>query len=193
MAFARGFKARCETIARSIRRELGHRPHAPLSVSELAEYVGVELMTPRDIPGMSDESLRVMIEDEKEDWSALTTLIAGVTVVIYNPMNSPGRHSSDITHELAHVELRHTPSTLMFAPDGTWTLRTYDDQQEAEAAWLSGCLLLPRPALLHIAEMDLSEGAAAERYMVSRQLLGYRKVVTGVPRQMERRRAARCG
>ena len=77
----------------------------------------------------------------------------------------------------------------MFAPDGTWTLRTYDDQQEAEAAWLSGCLLLPRPALLRITEMDLSETEAAERYVVSRQLLRYRKVVTGVFVQLERRRA----
>ena len=190
MAFARGFKARCENIAETIRRELGLRPHDPLSVTELAEYLGAWLITPSDIPRMSESSLRVVLRDEKDDWSALTTSFAGVTVVIYNPANSPGRHSSDITHELAHVELRHKPSTLMFAPDGTWTLRSYDGQQEAEAAWLSGCLLLPRAALLRVAELGPSDKDAAARHGVSEQMLRYRKDITGVTRQIERRRAA---
>ena len=78
----------------------------------------------------------------------------------------------------------------MFSPDGKWTLRSYDDQQEAEAAWLSGCLLLPRPALLRIAKLKLSDREAAARYGVSEQLLRYRKDITGVTRQLERRRAA---
>ena len=190
MAFARGFKARCENVAQTIRRELGRRPYDPLPVTELAQYVGAWLITPTEIPRMSGTSLRVLLRDEKKDWSALTTRIAGVTVVIYNPANSPGRHSSDVTHELAHVVLRHAPSTLMFAPDGTWTLRSYEGQQEAEATWLSGCLLLPRPALLRIAELELSDGEAAARYEVSEQLLRHRRVVAGVKLQMERRRAA---
>ena len=86
--------------------------------------------------------------------------------------------------------LRHEPSKLILTPDLTWAFRSYDGPAEAEATWLSGCLLLPRPALLRIAEMDLSETEVAARYVVSEQLLGYRKAVTAVTRQLERRRAA---
>ena len=191
MAFARGFKARCENMAETIRRELGRRPYDVVSATELAAYVGARLIAPSDIPGMSESSLRVLLKDDREDWSAATISDASeLPIVIYNPANSLGRRSSDIAHELAHVLLRHEPSKLLFTPDLTWAFRSYDGPAEAEAAWLSGCLLLPRPALLQIAEMDLSETEAAARYVVSEQLLGYRKAVTAVTRQLERRRAA---
>ena len=135
-------------------------------------------------------SRRVLLKDDREDWSAATISdVADSPIVIYNPANSLGRRSSDIAHELAHVLLRHEPSKLILTPDLTWALRSYDGPAEAEAAWLSGCLLLPRPALLQIAEMDLSSRVAAARYVVSEQLLGYRKAVTAVTRQLERRRA----
>ena len=71
----------------------------------------------------------------------------------------------------------------MFAPDGTWMIRSYDKQQEDEAAWLAGCLLLPRPALVVIARRSKVNDAAA-RYEVSAQLLRYRMNATGVTRQM---------
>ena len=80
---------------------------------------------------------------------------------------------------------------LMFAPDGTWTLRSFDEQQEREAAWLSGCLLLPRPALLLITRLNLSPLEAAERYGVSQQMLKFRKQVTGVARQVRSRKESK--
>ena len=184
MPFARGFKTRCENIAQSIRLDLGRGPGDPLPVTELADYLGVRIITPYDIPGMSEESLRALLNDECNDWSALTIAGSDATFVIYNPTNSPKRRSSDVAHELAHLLLRHSPSTMMFAPDGTWTLRSYDGQQEEEAAWLSGCLLLPRPALLRILQMNLSPSEAATRYEVSDQLFRFRKDITGVTRQM---------
>ena len=113
-------------------------------------------------------ALRVLLEDDADDWSALTISGNGIVSVIYNPAHSPGRRSSDIAHEISHLLLRHSPSILMFAPDGTWTLRTYDVQQEAEANWLSGCLLLPRPALLRIAQENLNLREAMNRYEVRR-------------------------
>ena len=172
MAFARGFKKRCENMAETIRRELGRRPYDVVLATELAAYVGARLITPSDIPGMSELSLWMLLKAEKEDWSATT--ISGVDdspIVIYNPANSLGRRSSDIAHELAHVLLRHEPSKLIFSPDLKWAFRSYDGPAEAEAAWLSGCLLLPRPALLRIAETGLSPREAAARYVVSQQLL----------------------
>ena len=192
MAFARGFKTRCENIAESIRVELDRAPSAPLSADELADYVGVQVMVPTDIPGMSAASLRIL-EDEYDDWSALTISGPAGIRVASNPQNSAARRSSDLAHECAHLLLRHAPSTLMFAPDGTWTLLSYDKQQEDEAAWLSGCLLLPRSALLRIAESSLSTPEAIACYAVSEQLFRYRMGITGVRKQTTEGRRARSG
>ena len=192
MAFARGFKTRSENIAESIRVELDRAPSAPLPADELADYVDVQVVVPTDIPGMSAASLRIL-EDEYDDWSALTISGPAGILVVSNPQNSPARHSSDLAHECAHLLLRHAPSTLMFGPDGTWTLRSYDQEQEEEAGWLSGCLLLPRPALLRIAESGLSTPEATARYAVSEQLLRYRMGITGVRKQTTGGRRARSG
>ena len=189
-SFARGFKTRCENIAQSIRADLELHPTDPLSVDDLADYLGAQIITPHDIPGMSGTALRVLLEDDADDWSALTISGHGSAFVIHNPTHSAGRRSSDIAHELAHLLLRHSPSILMFGPDGTWTLRTYDDQQEEEATWLSGCLLLPRPALLLIAEANLTPQVATKRYKVSERLLRYRRDMTGVSQQLRRRNTA---
>ena len=189
MPFARGFKTRCENIALSNRLALDKLPEGPLPVDLLAQHLSVRLITPDDVPGMSPQSLRSLLEEEVDDWSALTVSGPASTLLIYNPTNSPGRRSNDIAHELAHLLLEHTPSALMFAPDGTWTIRSYDNQQEEEASWLSGCLLLPRKALLNIAKRRLPESQAEEEYCVSRQLFRYRMDVTGVSRQTGRRRS----
>ena len=187
MPFARGFKTRCENIAQSVRVDLGLGASDPLPASELATYLGVKIIIPQDIPGMSGELLEVLLVDEAQGWSALTVSDSRSTFVIYNPQNSEGRRSSDVTHELAHILLRHAPSVLMFAPDGTWALRTYDKQQEDEAAWLSGCLLLPRPALLSIEKAGQPPAVAATEYGVSQRLLRYRTDMTGVARQVRSR------
>ena len=50
MPFARGFKTRCENIAQSVRVDLGLGASDPLPASELATYLGVEVITPQDIP-----------------------------------------------------------------------------------------------------------------------------------------------
>ena len=187
MPFARGFKTRCENIALSVRQDLALDEWDPLPVDELAGYLGVETITPQQIPGMSGESLEILLSEESDSWSALTVSHPKSTVVIYNPQNSPGRRSSDIAHELAHLMLRHSPSVLMFAPDGTWAIRSYDSQQESEAAWLSGCLLLPRPALLSIARSGRPPQFAAAEYGVSLRLLQSRTDMTGVARQLRNR------
>ena len=43
-----------------------------LSASALAGYVSARLIAPSDSPGMSESSLRVLLKDDREDWSAAT-------------------------------------------------------------------------------------------------------------------------
>ena len=62
-------------------------------------------------------------------------------------------------------------------------LRDYDEDAEEEATWLSGCLLLPREALLHIRKNGIDEQAARDTYRVSSDLLRFRINRIGVERQ----------
>lgn len=65
-----------------------------------------------------------------------------------------GRLASDIMHELAHLIIGHEPARVDVTEDGLLILNTFSQKQEDEAKWLSGCLLLPRPALLAIRARD---------------------------------------
>ena len=91
-------------------------------------------------------------------------------------------------HELAHIILGHRPAKLFLSASGI-PLRTHDKDQEDEAAWLAGCLLLPRPILLVIARGKMAESDACAEFGVSRDLLKYRLNVSGVNVQLRRARA----
>jgi len=62
-------------------------------------------------------------------------------------------------------------------------LKSYDKLQEEEADWLSGCLLLPREALISIKKRNLDLTHAASLFGVSQRMLTYRLATTGVNRQ----------
>ncbi len=61
-------------------------------------------------------------------------------------------------------------------------LNNYDKLEEEQADWLSGCLLLPREALMAIKRRRTDESAAAQEYGISQQMLRYRMSTTGVDR-----------
>lgn len=187
MPFARGFRTRSENIAEQVRRDIGLLPTEPLSLDQVAATIGVRLITPSNVRGMSRESLDVLLHRESDAWSAVTVSCGFVDVVVYNPTSSAARTSSDVAHEIAHLLLAHEPSTLSFVQDGTWTIRSYNQGQEDEAAWLGGCLLLPRVALLDLASRGVGDPEACAQYGVSQALLRYRRNITGVARQQASR------
>lgn len=189
MPFARGFRTRCENIAEQVRRDIGLIATAPLSIEQLASTIGVQLLTPGDVRGMPQESLDVLLRHKSDSWSAVTVSCGSVDVVVYNPTSSSARTASDVAHEIAHLLLAHEPSTLSFVQDGTWTIRSYNQGQEDEAAWLGGCLLLPRVALIDLLSHRASDADACARFGVSQALLQYRRNITGVARQQALRAA----
>jgi Zn-dependent peptidase ImmA (M78 family) len=88
-------------------------------------------------------------------------------------------------HELSHIILGHKPSQIVFlTPDSKIALRDYNQDLEEEAIWLSGCLLLPREALIFIRRSGLSDSKACHRYGVSSNLLTFRMNMTGVNYQI---------
>jgi len=64
-------------------------------------------------------------------------------VTVYNPCSEASRTSSDLAHELAHLLLNHDVRELQQIAGHTFFTCNHD--QEEEANWLAGCLLLPDP------------------------------------------------
>ena len=174
-----------------IRGELGLTPTDPLDPAELATYLGVELLTPKEIPGLPRGVVDQLLVHDPWGWSAVTLADGGRPLVIYNPRKSEGRRASDITHELAHLVLDHEPGTLVFSQDGGMAMRSFNQKQEDEANWLAWVLLLPRDALVLCRRRDLDVGLIAKAYGVTEVLVTFRLRTTGVNRQIGHARARR--
>lgn len=185
--FERGFKSWCEHQSLELRRQLGQRQFDPLDPRALAAHLKIDVWTASDVRSVSTEAREALAADDA-GWSAVTLEFPQQQrkLIILNQTHSLRRQSSDLTHELAHHLCGHRPSSLEVSEEGLLMLETYSRKDEEEADWLSGCLLLPRPVLIHIKRRFADEEAAAEAYMVSRAMLKYRLDVTGVNYQLKR-------
>lgn len=181
----RGFKTRCENISLQMRKDLGLEKNDPLLPWPLAEHLGVSLWKPSDIQGLTKTSYALLTGTERNSWSALAISLNGMEAIIYNSTHSEARQSSDIMHELSHILLKHEPSKMVLFYDGSVVLRSYNEAQENEASWLSGCLLLPREVLVFMKRVGMSTNDACRKYKVSSTLLDYRMNLAGVNHQFQ--------
>jgi Zn-dependent peptidase ImmA (M78 family) len=184
--FERGFKTWCEKYSVEKRKTLGLAASAPLDTVAFAKHLGVRVWTPRDVSGVSADALAVLLRNDgvtPSCWSAVTLVVGNKVVVILNSSHSPARQASDLTHELAHYIRSHEAQEVAISEQGLMLLKSYDKVQEEEADWLSGCLLLPREALISIRRRRLADELASAEYGVSMKMLNYRMSMTGVNRQ----------
>jgi hypothetical protein len=184
--FERGFKTWCERYSAAKRKELGLKPTDPLDPRQLAANLGIRVWRVDEVPGITKDMLEVLLRNDgvtPSCWSAVTVVVGSKVVVILNTSHSSGRQSSDLMHELAHRIREHKAQDVAISPSGLMFLRDYDKVQEEEADWLSGCLLLPREALISIKRRRLEAQDAAVTFGVSQRMLTYRLAMTGVNRQ----------
>ena len=186
IVFERGFKTWCENYSVQQRRDMGLAAHEPLDARKLAAHLGVRVWIPGDIPGLSAETLAILLRSDgvtPSCWSAVTLIAGSSKVIILNSSHSAARQSSDLMHELAHLIRGHVAQEVDLSEEGLMLLKDYDKQYEDEADWLAGCLLLPRDALLSIKRRRLEAIEAATMYGISQRMLSYRMAVSGVGRQ----------
>ena len=189
MALRRGFKSEAERIAASLRADLGVGAAQPVTPDNLAELLGVEIRSGDDL--ISRDRFVVLDELQPDAFSACTFRPSPDRVVIvFNPLSAPSRRTSDLAHEFAHILLDHDLSRIETLGDITFL--SCDPIQEEEAAWLSGCLILPRPLLLAEVRRGGTASDIAKRHGVSETMARYRLNVTGVARQHAARRKRRA-
>ena len=182
MALRRGFKSEAEGIARRVQTDLGLNATQSVAPEDLAELLGIEVRAGDDlIPRKRFEELQQIQPDA---FSACTLRPSpDRLVVVYNPLSSDNRRRSDLAHELAHALLEHDLSRLEKL--GEVTFLSGDNDQEDEASWLAGCLLLPRALLLAEVRKGVGPEEIAQKCGVSESMAQYRLNVTGVSRQRQ--------
>ena len=185
--YRRGFKSWCEATSLQYRTALGLKPHEPLSADRMAAHLGLRVVPIERISSLSAKATRQLTITDPGSWSAVTISVGEARIVVVNPAHSDGRRSNDLMHECGHAALNHVTPQAFRHTDGPLMLSAYDKQQEAEADWFAGALLLPRAALLRVMHQGISLDDAANHYRTSVTLLKMRLDLTGVNIQARRR------
>ncbi len=177
----RGFKAEAERLSENTRDEMGKRPSDRIDALKLARHIGAEVRCADELT--SREKLQTLEELQPGAFSACTFTVGDRHVIVYNPLASMGRTQSDIAHEAAHIMLKHSMKSVQTI--GGVSFFTCDADEEQEANWLAGCLLLPRRLLYLAAKRGLDSSGIAQAYNVSEPMAAFRLRTTGVMRQLQ--------
>ena len=188
MAFRRGFKSQCERRSVEIRKSLNLTTVCPLSAFDLAQHFDVTVWSTEDVHGLTTDDHLCLSTEDDDCWSALTLRIESDHLVIYKSGQSDARVNSVVMHELSHIILGHELADAVLLSDGSLVPSNFSQDQEDEADWLGGTLLLPRPALLKMVQDQTADAIAQRHYGVSTEMLIYRTRMTGVRNQMRNRR-----
>jgi Zn-dependent peptidase ImmA (M78 family) len=176
----RGFKTEAERTAQDIRAEMGRRATDPLDAVDLARHLGAQVRSADELTTRA--KLEALEQLQPGAFSACTFTLSNRHVIVYNPLASTPRTQSDIAHEASHILLGHEVKDVNKI--GGVAFLTCDPDEEQEANWQAGCLLLPRPLLLVAARNGMNAAAIADVYNVSEQMAAYRLRATGVERQI---------
>lgn len=183
-------KAALRRLALELRREVDLTAHDMFDPIILATLYGVEVIRLSEI-ACSPKALKHFQIDRPDRFSgALVPLGDGSTVIIENDSHEPERRASTASHEVAHVTLEHPFAATLTNSKGC---RVSMKGHEAEAAELSGELLLPTEAARKLAFDPVSDEVVAQRFGISIDMARWRMNATGARKIAERARAKRRG
>lgn len=189
--FRRGFKTWAERTSLRVRQKLKLLPSSPLDPLRLAELLGVSVVASSDLSDLPEDVRRRLVNDHRDCWSAITVSDGHGHLIVTNLSHAQTRLNSSLAHEIAHIVLGHEPSMMFISANSGIALRTHNDEQEDEANWLAGCLLLPREALVAIRRIGRSDEEVCSEFGVSPAMLRFRLNTTGVDVQLRRARKIR--
>mgnify|MGYP000851022185 CR=1 FL=1 len=181
MPFERGFKANANRISLRVREKMGLFPIDPLDPFAVCDFFEIEVIKLSDLK--CDASC--FLGPDQSAFSAVTVPCGARTAIVHNDAHHVHRQRSNICHELAHSFLGHAHAPPL-TDEG---LRIHDGGIEAEANFMSGTLLIPNEAALHIVRTGI-QSSARRLYGVSSQMLEYRLRVSGARTIYSRKLAA---
>lgn len=170
MGLRRGFKAQANRISLRVREKLSLAPSDPVDPVIVCRYFDIDLI---ELSALSVDAARFLQADQSS-FSAVTVPRGYRTAIVHNDAHSRFRQNSNICHELAHCFLGHEGA----APLTENGERTRDSEQEAEAHFLGGVLLIPDEAAKRIVLRGLRDHAC-ELYGASEEMMDYRLRISG--------------
>jgi len=153
-------------VAQEERAALGLRANAPFDPYALAEEHGIDVYTLSSLAefGMGTEVLNHFTAVDSSAWSAALVPLGTARVIIENESHSVVRRRSNIAHELGHHLLEHPFDNVIFGEDHK---RQFNEQQEKQATYMAGELLIPLTAAQRMAYDDWDNARVAAAYGVS--------------------------
>jgi Zn-dependent peptidase ImmA (M78 family) len=148
--------------------------------------MGIAVWAATTVRGLSEDDRRHLLEVARDEWSAFVLQENNRYLIVFNPHQSPARLNSVLMHELSHIVLGHELAYAKQTADGYFMNGGYDQEQEDEANWLGGTLLLPRPALIWVRGERMTEDEASKHFEVSLEMLRWRIRMTGIDYQLGR-------
>lgn len=181
-----GFKAMAERRSLEFRAKLNLSANSPLPGRVLARHLGIVIISPEQVPGLSANDLKLLTEDCKW-WSAGLLKSEKGTLILLNTSHNPARQESNIMHEIAHEDCGHEPVGFYQQPGCPFPLRSFDASHEGEAEYLGACLQIPRDGLLWALKRRMTSAEIANYFGASEEMVRYRRNTTGVDAQLSRR------
>ncbi len=183
MTLRRGFKAEAENTSKELRAELGLTVDDPFPIEDAAALRKVEIVSADEL--VDAERLAELERLQAFAFSACTFDFDGDHVIVFNPIRSEERQRSDTAHEFAHLLLKHELTEIREVAGVPF--RTCRSDQEEEATYLGGTLLLPRPTLLSAIARGMSVDSIARHFQTTKEMAQFRVNITGVMRQVKSR------
>lgn len=163
------FRRRCEALAGVCRAELGLNAFDALEGTRLAKALAVRIYRPSEQTGFPLAQAREL--EEREDWFGVT-LPLEPPIILIRPHLPSTRHESTLMHELAHILLKHPLERISLSPEEP--PREFSSRIEAEAAYLGGCLQIPRRGILWARQLGMAKTDIAAHFGASEQMAQWR-------------------
>ncbi len=181
-------KSALRRLALELRGELALTAYDRCDPFALADLYGVQVLRLSELECSAEVRHHFRIVRPQVFSGALIPLTGGGTLIVENDGHAPERRVSTASHEMAHVVLEHPFAAALTDSTGC---RVANRSLEAEAAELSGELLLPTDAAVRLALDGVSDETAGQRFGVSVPFARWRLNVTGARKIAARARGKR--
>lgn len=161
-------QAQMRDVAQEERAALSLGPTDPFDPYALAEAHGIPVYTLKSLRefGADTEPISHFTARDSSAWSAALVPLGTARVIIENESHAAARRRSNISHELGHHLLEHPFDNVIFGEDHK---RQFNEQQEKQATFIAGELLIPLAAAERMAFDGWDNARVAATYGVSEQ------------------------
>jgi hypothetical protein len=176
-------------LAAEVRAELGLGPYDRLDPRALAAEYGIPIYTVGALATACDPAVVAWVQGPGQGvFSAALVPVGTGRFIVDNDMHADTRRVSSIAHEMAHILCEHEFTEVLITADGC---RAASREDENQAEWLGGELLIPEAAAVRAARADWDDQQVALVYGVSPRRAAMRMNASGARLRVQRERLAR--